>query len=169
MSFHRNAKLGLGGRCALVGAIEGGLSIRAAAGRFNVSPATAHRWWRRWREADEESRRTLACLFDRSSRPHRSPRELAGELQERSAPAGGRPGGGRGWSPPRPASRTRASGRCSTEPGSHGRRGPHESPPTATSGPAPATSCTWTSRATRASCAQATASPAIAHTVCAAG
>jgi transposase InsO family protein len=83
MSFHRNAKLGLGGRFALVGAIEGGLSIRAAAGRFNVSPATAHRWWRRWREADEESRWTLACLADRSSRPHRSPRELAAELQER--------------------------------------------------------------------------------------
>jgi len=83
MSFHRNAKLGLGGRFALVGAIEGGLSIRAAAGRFNVSPATAHRWWRRWRDADEESRRTLACLADRSSRPQRSPRELAAELQER--------------------------------------------------------------------------------------
>jgi transposase InsO family protein len=83
MSFHRNAKLGLGGRRALVGAIEDGLSIRAAAGRFNVAPATAHRWWRRWREADEESRRSLACLFDRSSKPHRSPRELAAELQER--------------------------------------------------------------------------------------
>jgi transposase InsO family protein len=83
MSFHRNAKLGLGGRCALVAAIEGGLSIRAAATRFNVSPATAHRWWRRWREADEESRGTLACLVDRSSRPHRCPRELASELQER--------------------------------------------------------------------------------------
>ena len=83
MSFHRNARLGLGGRCALVGAIEGGLSIRAAAHRFNVSPATAHRWWHRWREADEESRRTLACLFDRSSRPHRSPRELAAVLEER--------------------------------------------------------------------------------------
>jgi len=83
MSFHRNAKLGLGGRSALVGAIEGGLSIRAAADRFNVSPATAHRWWHRWREADEESRRTLACLFDRSSKPHCSPRELAAELQER--------------------------------------------------------------------------------------
>jgi transposase InsO family protein len=83
MSFHRNAKLGLGGRCALVGAIESGLSIRAAASRFNVSPTTAHRWWRRWREADEDSRRTLACLCDRSSRPHRSPRELAAELQER--------------------------------------------------------------------------------------
>ncbi|HEU0337678.1 MAG TPA: IS481 family transposase [Gaiellaceae bacterium] len=83
MSFHRNAKLGLGGRRALVGAIEGGLSIRAAAGRFSVSPATAHRWWHRWREADADSRRALSCLCDRSSRPHRSPRELAGELQER--------------------------------------------------------------------------------------
>jgi transposase InsO family protein len=83
MSFHRNAKLGLGGRFALVHAIEGGLSIRAAADRFNVSPATAHRWWWRWREAGEESRRTLACLFDRSSRPHRSPRQLARELEER--------------------------------------------------------------------------------------
>jgi transposase InsO family protein len=83
MTFHRNARLGLGGRFALVSAIEGGLSIRAAARRFNVSPATAHRWWRRWREAEAESRRTLACLFDRPSRPHRSPRELAAELQER--------------------------------------------------------------------------------------
>ena len=83
MSFHRNAKLGLGGRCALVAAIEGGLSIRAAAARFNVSPATAHRWWCRWQAADEASRRTLACLCDRSSRPHCSPRELAAELQER--------------------------------------------------------------------------------------
>jgi transposase len=83
MSFHRNARLGLGGRFALVCAIEGGLSIRAAAARFNISPATAHRWWRRWREAGEESRRTLACLFDRSSRPHHSPGQLASELQER--------------------------------------------------------------------------------------
>jgi transposase InsO family protein len=83
MSFHRNAKLGLGGRFALVGAIESGLSIRSAAARFNVSPATAHRWWQRWRDADEESRRTLACLIDRSSRPRRSPREVAAELQER--------------------------------------------------------------------------------------
>src|SRR6184192_3101911 len=85
MSFHRNAKLGLGGRFALVGAIEGGLSIRAAAGRFNVSPATAHRWWRRWRDADEESRRTLACLADRSSRPRADPLlQLGRELARRA-------------------------------------------------------------------------------------
>ena len=48
MYVHANAKLGLAGRFALVGAIEGGLSLRAAAAAFSVSPATAHRWWRRW-------------------------------------------------------------------------------------------------------------------------
>jgi hypothetical protein len=51
MSVHRNAKLGLAGRFALVQAVEGGCSIRSAATRFNVSPATAHRWWHRWLEA----------------------------------------------------------------------------------------------------------------------
>ena len=82
MSFHRNAKLGLAGRYALVCAVEGGMSLKAAAAAFSVSPATAHRWWHRWLEASEEARETLACLFDRSSRPHRSPRQLAPELAE---------------------------------------------------------------------------------------
>jgi transposase-like protein len=83
MILHRNAKLGLAGRHALVQAIEQGMSIKAAAAAFSVSPATAHRWWHRWRSASGEARRTLACLHDRSSRPQRSPRELAGALQER--------------------------------------------------------------------------------------
>src|SRR6266545_4835830 len=83
MVFHRNAKLGLAGRLALVHAIEGGMSMKAAAAAFSVSPATAHRWWHRWREAGEQARSSLACLLDRSSRPGRSPRELAPELQER--------------------------------------------------------------------------------------
>jgi transposase InsO family protein len=82
MYLHANAKLGLAGRLALVRAIEGGLSLRAAAAAFSVSPATAHRWWQRWLEAGEEARATLACLFDRSSRPHRSPRQLAPELEQ---------------------------------------------------------------------------------------
>jgi len=82
MYLHANAKLGLAGRVALVKAIEEGLSVRAAAAAFSVSPATAHRWWQRWLGAGEEARRTLACLFDRSSRPHRSPRRLAPELEE---------------------------------------------------------------------------------------
>jgi transposase InsO family protein len=82
MSFHRNAKLGLAGRYALVCAIQDGLTLKAAAAAFNVSPATAHRWWHRWLEAGEEARRTLSCLGDRSSRPRRSPQQLAPELAE---------------------------------------------------------------------------------------
>lgn len=82
MYLHANAKLGLGGRFALVQAIEAGCSIRAAAERFSVSPATAHRWWHRWLDAGQEARATLSCLFDRSSCPRRSPRQLAPELAE---------------------------------------------------------------------------------------
>ena len=82
MSVHRNAKLGLAGRFALVFAVEGGASLRSAALAFNVSPATAHRWWHRWVAAGEEARSSLSCLFDRPSRPHRSPRQLAPELAE---------------------------------------------------------------------------------------
>src|SRR6266516_5644943 len=81
MNLHANAKLGLAGRVALVKAIEEGMSLKAAAGAFSVSPATAHRWWHRRLEASEEARQTLSCLFDRSSRPRRSPRQLAPELE----------------------------------------------------------------------------------------
>jgi transposase len=82
MYLHANAKLGLAGRLALVRAVEDGLSLKAAVAAFSVSPATAHRWWHRWLEAGEEARGTLSCLFDRSSRPRRSPRQLASELEE---------------------------------------------------------------------------------------
>ena len=82
MLLHANAKLGLAGRFALVVAIEEGMSLKAAAAAFSVSPATAHRWWHRWLEGGEEARRSLSCLFDRSSRPHCSPRQLAPELAE---------------------------------------------------------------------------------------
>ena len=83
MRFHRNAKLGLAGRYALVKAVEEGLSVREAARRHGVSPATACTWSRRWRAASSEERRTLSCLFDRSSRPYRSPRSLPASLQAR--------------------------------------------------------------------------------------
>ncbi len=79
MYLHANAKLGLAGRLSLVRAIEGGLSLKQAAACFSVSPATVHRWWHRWRDGG----RRPQALLDRSSRPHRSPRLLADELQER--------------------------------------------------------------------------------------
>jgi transposase InsO family protein len=81
MSLHRNAKLGLAGRYALVRAIESGMTLKGAAAAFSVSPATAHRWWHRWLDGGEQARRTLSCLFDRSSRPGRSPKQLAPELE----------------------------------------------------------------------------------------
>jgi transposase InsO family protein len=79
MRFHANHRLGLPQRRALVGAIEGGMTLKAAAAAFSVSPATAYRWWQRWRAAGESERRSLACLRDRSSRPHRQPRRLSAE------------------------------------------------------------------------------------------
>jgi transposase InsO family protein len=81
MYLHANAKLGLAGRLALVRAIEEGMTLKAAAAAFSVSPATAHRWWHRWLGATAEARATLSCLFDRSSRPYRSPRQLGPELE----------------------------------------------------------------------------------------
>jgi transposase InsO family protein len=76
MGIHRNARLGLAGRRVLVADIESGLSCREAARRRGVSPTTACKWWRRWSVATLEQRRSLVCLEDRSSRPHRMPRLL---------------------------------------------------------------------------------------------
>jgi transposase InsO family protein len=81
MYLHANAKLGPAGRLALVHSIAGGCSIREAATSFRVSPATAHRWWQRWRSASDRERASRACLLDRSSRPARSPRRLAPALE----------------------------------------------------------------------------------------
>jgi transposase InsO family protein len=82
MHLHANAKLGLSGRHALVCAIESGLSLKAAAATYSVSPATAHRWWRRWSAASAAERRSRRCLLDRSSRPHSSPRRLTAAEEE---------------------------------------------------------------------------------------
>ena len=79
MYLHASAKLGLAGRLALVRAVEDGLSLKAAAAAFSVSPATAHRWWHRWLDGG----RRPEAMLDRSSRPRCSPRLLADELQER--------------------------------------------------------------------------------------
>ncbi|SRR5581483_1611978 len=77
MNTHRRARLGLAGREALVATIERGASIRAAARLFNVSPATAHKWWHRYLAGG------AVALADRSSRPRSSPRELAAGEQRR--------------------------------------------------------------------------------------
>jgi transposase InsO family protein len=82
MKVHGNAALGPAGRLALVEAIESGMTLRAAAAALNVAPATAHRWWHRWRGASEAERRLGRWLEDRSSRPRRQPRRLTREEEE---------------------------------------------------------------------------------------
>jgi transposase InsO family protein len=82
MDFHPKHALGLPQRHALCLAIEGGLGLKAAAAAFSVAPATAHRWWHRWRLASASERASLTCLRDRSSRPKRSPRRLSAAEEE---------------------------------------------------------------------------------------
>jgi transposase InsO family protein len=77
MKVHGNAALGPAGRLALVEAIESGMTLKEAAASFGVAPATAHRWWHRWKSAGEPERRSRSWLLDRSSRPHRQPRRLS--------------------------------------------------------------------------------------------
>jgi transposase InsO family protein len=58
------------------------MTQKAAAAAFCVAPATAHRWWHRWRLASEEQRSSGKWLLDRSSRPHRQPRRLSPAEEE---------------------------------------------------------------------------------------
>jgi transposase InsO family protein len=73
----RRCKLGLLGRLELVRLIERGASLRAAAAALGVAPATAHRWWHRWRVATAAERASLSCLRTRSSRPRSCPWALS--------------------------------------------------------------------------------------------
>jgi transposase InsO family protein len=59
------------------------MTQKAAAAAFGVAPATAHRWWHRRLTATDGQLRSGSWMFDRSSRPRRSPGLLDAELQER--------------------------------------------------------------------------------------
>jgi transposase len=163
MLLHANAKLGLAGRLALVRAVEDGCSLRQAAAAFSVSPATVHRWWHRWLEGGREA----SALLDRSSRPRRSPRELAPELQERICACRRETG----WGPRLVAAATGFAHSTVWKVLKRAGISRHRSRsrPTATSGPAPATCCTWTCLAMRVSFVPAIASPATAHSAHAIG
>lgn len=94
MQIHGRAKLGPAGRLALCQAIEQGCTFRQAAFSSGVSPATAHRWWHRYRVASVQKRPSLAWAADRCSRPHLSPRLLDCAAQERICEARRRTGWG---------------------------------------------------------------------------
>jgi hypothetical protein len=167
MQIHGRAKLGPAGRLALYEAIESGMTFRQAAACLNVSPATAHRWWRRYEVASLAKRHSLSWAADRSSRPHRSPRLLDQAAQERICEARRRTGWGPCLIAGETGSRTQRSGRCCIVMVSHAGRQPLEMLSTDTSGRAGVICCTWTQPATPASSGPGIASPAIARSAAA--
>src|SRR5262245_2198789 len=76
-------KLGLAGRLELVRLVEQGSTLRAAAAALNVAPATAHRWWHRWRQASEAERLSRSCLRARPPVPRSCPWKLTGDEEQR--------------------------------------------------------------------------------------
>ena len=65
--------------------------------RVVMDGETVWEWVRRWREATESERLSLACLSERSSRPHSSPARVAAEEEQRICELRQRTG----WSPRR--------------------------------------------------------------------
>jgi transposase InsO family protein len=88
MDIHKNARLTPRSRVALAETVMGGLAVSRAAISFHVTPKTAAKWVRRFKNEG------TAGLRDRSSRPHRSPRatsssqkDLVVELRRQHRPA----------------------------------------------------------------------------------
>jgi transposase InsO family protein len=78
----RRCKLGLQGRLELVTLVERGVTLRQAAACLSVAPATAHRWWHRWKAASDADRASRACLGARSTRPRSCPWALSAEEEQ---------------------------------------------------------------------------------------
>ena len=76
-------KLGVAGRLQLIRLIEEGASLRAAAAQSSVSPATAHKWWHRWRGASDADRVSRACLNARAPVPRSCPWQLEHAVEQR--------------------------------------------------------------------------------------
>ncbi len=74
MDIHKNARLTLRSREALIQRVSLGMTLKVAAATFNVTPKTATKWVRRYRTGGPPG------LLDRSSRPRHSPRRTAPSL-----------------------------------------------------------------------------------------
>lgn len=72
---HPRPRLSVFSRQLLVRRVQAGWPAAHVAEQLGISRATAYKWIRRYRTEGE------AGLFDRSSRPHRSPRRLSGERE----------------------------------------------------------------------------------------
>ena len=76
MDIHKNARLTLRRREDLVEYAARGVALKLAAANFSVTPKTAAKWVRRFRREGPPG------LWDRSSRPLRSPRRTSSSLTE---------------------------------------------------------------------------------------
>jgi transposase InsO family protein len=93
---HHRARFTARGRAVVVRrVVEEGETFAQAAAWANVSTSTVWEWVRRWRQASEQDRLSLACLQERSSRPHRSPGRVPAEEEQRICQLRRRTG----WSP----------------------------------------------------------------------
>ncbi len=75
--------------------VDDGESFARAAAWANVSKSTVWEWVRGWRAASLQERESLACLQERSSRPHRSPTRVPAAEEQRICELRRRTG----WSP----------------------------------------------------------------------
>jgi transposase InsO family protein len=95
---HHRARFTAHGRAVVVArVVEHGETFAQAAAWANVSKSTVWGWVRRWRDASAEDQASLACLQERSSRPHRSPDRVPAEEEARICELRQRTG----WSPRR--------------------------------------------------------------------
>lgn len=83
MPHHRARFTALGRWNVVRRVVQDGETFAQAAAWANVSKSTVWEWVKRWRQATPEQRESLACLQDRSSRPHRSPAQVPAEEAER--------------------------------------------------------------------------------------
>lgn len=75
--MHANARLTVHTRRMLIDRISVGRPVAHVADEMGISRATAYKWWARWRAEGDQG------LWDRSSRPHRSPNRTPRALERR--------------------------------------------------------------------------------------
>ena len=93
---HHRARFTARGRMLVVRrVVEDGETFAQAAAWANVSTSTVWEWVARWRAASPAEQASLACLAERSSRPHHSPGRVAAEEEARICELRRRTG----WSP----------------------------------------------------------------------
>jgi transposase InsO family protein len=95
MGQHLRGRLGPAGRAEIARLqLEEGLTEREAAASLSVAPGTARRWKLRRLQASAAELASGAWTLDRSSRPHRCPRQTPPEVERRVCEARKRTGWG---------------------------------------------------------------------------